>query len=591
MNKSPEVLKDVKLEYVQKEQDYRKNGVVYTPKILANYVAKKTLQYILSDKKSKLGNKLTIIDPACGDGVLLVSLVKELLNSSKFSNKKIVLSGIDTDKNALISCKEQLIQELPDNASIKFWNTNALCPLNGHHLVGWDEILQKTTGENGFDVVIANPPWGADISDYKEKIDLEDFKTLRGQVDSFELFMELALNILNNGGYYSFIVPDSILNHGKSILRKLLLEKTQILFIARLGEKIFPGINRGCIVIIGRNKRPETNSMVDCFRLNPSHRKKILRGELSFEDAERLTYHKVPQKRFETNKNQTLNIDLKETDAELLKKFTVNKITLGSFLTNARGVELGGSGEICRCPNCKMWSPHPQENVATCNHCKKSYIVEKSLSETIIKDRREKGTVPLINGYDIQRYLSKPSKWIAIQRNGINYKNQHTYRGPKILVRKTGVGITAALDYSNSYTTQVVYIFKKKEDEDKIGLEFFIALINSRAYYFYLTKNFGEIEWKSHPYLTQNQILDLPIPNIKSKESLEIIEKISSLIRPYLKKQQVIPKVVDSEVEKMIGRLFGLGFKDYKIIYEGLEQSEDLVPIQALRSLSIQELF
>jgi len=81
---------------------------------------------------------------------------------------------------------------------------------------------------------------GADLADYKEKLSSTQYATLSGQVNFFELFMEMATKIVKKGGYFAFIVPDSILNHGKSILRDILVGSTEIKFIARLGEKIFP---------------------------------------------------------------------------------------------------------------------------------------------------------------------------------------------------------------------------------------------------------------------------------------------------------------------------------------------------------------
>ena len=45
-------------------------------------------------------------------------------------------------------------------------------------------------------------------------------------------------------------------------------------------------------------------------------------------------------------------------------------------------------------------------------------------------------------------------------------------------------------------------------------LESFLAILNSRAMYYYLTANSGETNWRSHPYLTQKQLLNLPLPEL-----------------------------------------------------------------------------
>ena len=95
------------------------------------------------------------------------------------------------------------------------------------------------------------------------------------------------------------------------------------------------------------------------------------------------------------------------------------------------------------------------------------------------------------------RYTSTTKSWINTLKDGINYKNLDIYTGDKILVRKTGVGITASIDSDNSVTTQVVYILKLKPSfEKKLSLEFVLAVLNSRAMTYYLIKKFGENDYR-----------------------------------------------------------------------------------------------
>ena len=70
-----------------KSLEYRENGVVYTPTNLADFVAKQVIRFwsedILrksSDKDFTLSN-LKIIDPACGEGELLLASARALGNT------------------------------------------------------------------------------------------------------------------------------------------------------------------------------------------------------------------------------------------------------------------------------------------------------------------------------------------------------------------------------------------------------------------------------------------------------------------------------------------------------------------------------
>jgi hypothetical protein len=451
--------------------------------------------------------------------------------------------------------------------------------------------MNRFNSSYGFDILIANPPWGADISKYKSRLSNTEFKTLNGQLDSYELFMELALLVVKSGGYFSFIVPDSILNHEKSVLRNILLSKTQVKFIARLGEKIFPKINRGCVIIICKNEKPRNGSIVDCLRLGPSQRKMILKGEIKFSDVEKCSLHKVKQNRFTSNENYTFDIDLRDSEVNVLKKFRTERC-FRDYLTNSRGIELSGRGKVYQCPRCRFWIPFPNSYTKKCPRCNNLFDVSESKTQYIISDIKSSDSVGLIKGHDVKRYRCKPSAWIKADVPGIDYKDSKLYKGEKLLVRKTGVGITASIDYTNSYTTQVVYIFKLSRKESPLTLEFLLSLVNSRAYYFYLMKNYGEIEWRSHPYLTQNQIMNLPVPSIKNDEQIGIVKEITRMVRKHLKEgTRVMPPSIDARIENRISRLFNFTKSDYRVIFGAINSAEELLPIKALKNLKINEIF
>lgn len=64
----------------------------------------------------------------------------------------------------------------------------------------------------------------------------------------------------------------------------------------------------------------------------------------------------------------------------------------------------------------------------------------------------------------LHRYTCGTNHYIEKAVQGINYKADSLYSSPKLLVRKTGLGIYAAIDYSHEKTIQTVYILKYKKD-------------------------------------------------------------------------------------------------------------------------------
>ncbi|MGO9621577.1 MAG: Eco57I restriction-modification methylase domain-containing protein, partial [Desulfobaccales bacterium] len=525
-------------EIAPSREQIKLNGAVYTPTLLANYVANKVVTYFLQDAFNSnnsamvnISNSLNpsnwrFLDPACGDGELLIAawqyLIKALPSYSKSQciNKVInpdeILCGIDIDSNAISKTRfkiQQLSTNHPDY--IKVLKTNALYPFNLQtSAAGWEKVCDQFDSLNGFDILIANPPWGANVDSYKEKLAKKEFSLYQGQFDSADLFIELALKIVKPGGYFAFIIPDSLFNLERTPLRKLLVSQTEIRFIGRFGEKFFDKINRACAVIICKNISKDANINVECLRLSASIRKRLIEGNISFSEVDRLLSHKIPQERFRQNRDYMFDIDILVEEERTLNLIKNSMNTFRDYLHSSRGVELSKYGKVYQCHNCMLWFPFPNSTKRKCPHCNEVIIIENNKASRIISQDNVKSYTPMIVGENIYRYHIQRNVWIDTNKQGIKYKDASMYFPPKLLVRKTGVGICAMIDYTKSLTNQVVYIFKPIDGIfEPLPLEFFLAIINSRAIYYHLVKNYGETEWRSHPYITQKQVLDLPIPN------------------------------------------------------------------------------
>ena len=60
-----------------------------------------------------------------------------------------------------------------------------------------------------FDIVIGNPPYGAEIpKDYK-KYFKENYASVTGRYDSYFYFIEKGISFLRDQGELGFIVPDT----------------------------------------------------------------------------------------------------------------------------------------------------------------------------------------------------------------------------------------------------------------------------------------------------------------------------------------------------------------------------------------------
>ncbi len=570
------------------KEERKLNGVFYTPSFLAEYLAKKVIKYF---GKRKIANA---IDPACGDSVLLRSFANELLLKNLALPK---IFGVDKDLNAIISSTTKFADKSYKKFETKFIHSDGLFPVNGKNSVeGWAELRKELKTKNGFDVAVSNPPWGADLNGYDPLTLNLNFSLAKGQFDVFDLFVESILQNLNENGVYALILPDSVFSQEQARFRCFLSKNTTIHLIARLGEKIFPEINRGCVIIVGNKEKPKSNHQVDCFRLSSNFKKRVVSNELALEEVEKEFLHNVPQSRFYENHNCIFDIDLKTDEQKTFNKIQNNSVVVQQFVNNTRGAEISKKGVVCQCPNCKHWMPYPKSKQPKCSTCKTAYNLETVTKEKIILNHNGVGNIKLKVGEDLFRFTSVSKSWINTLKDGINYKDLSIYNGDKILVRKTGVGITASLDYENAITNQVVYILKLKPAfEKKLSLEFVLAVLNSRAMTYYLIKKFGENEWKSHPYLTQTMLVNLPFPKIDftSPHVKSLINRVTQLVRKEIthSREKNISKANDLYIERVVAHFFKLNQKDYKAIFETLSSSEQLIPIRRLLNCNTNEIF
>ena len=76
---------------------------------------------------------------------------------------------------------------------------------------------------------------------------------------------------------------------------------------------------------------------------------------------------------------------------------------------------------------------------------------------------------------------------------------------------------------------------------------------------------------------------------MESKESKSIIDKILSILKPNLRKRSP-SKDEDILIELLIGTLFSLEKHDYEVIFNTINESEELLPIRELKRLKLEDI-
>ncbi len=194
--------------------EIKNTGSHYTPKILADFVAKK-----ISSVSTRQNPK--ILDPACGDGSLLKAIKKEIPDSFLF--------GFDLNEQAILKTRE--IQGI----------TTKKVDFLDYVLNAYENSFLSIEQEK-YDIVIANPPYIRTqvLGEKRSRKIAKDF-SLYGSVDIYYAFLKGIYRVLNNNGIAGIIISNRFMTvKSGRIVRQRLLEHFDILNIWDFGDtKLF----------------------------------------------------------------------------------------------------------------------------------------------------------------------------------------------------------------------------------------------------------------------------------------------------------------------------------------------------------------
>jgi len=213
----------------------KKTGATFTPSRLAEFLAFRLFKYIDVHK----GEVLKILDPACGDGELLVAL-KSICDNE---NIDCSIQGFDVSPEYLSIAKERLKNVDSDNFKLVLGNFLELITLTKSQL-SLEFLFDNSVSlvNNSADVVIANPPYvRTQILGSEHAQILAKKFNLKGRVDLYYPFLIAMTEGLKEGGILGVITSNRYLStKGGESIRKFLSENYEILELIDLGDtKLF----------------------------------------------------------------------------------------------------------------------------------------------------------------------------------------------------------------------------------------------------------------------------------------------------------------------------------------------------------------
>ena len=396
-------------------------------------------------------------------------------------------------------------------------------------LASWDPFDQNASSsffdpewmfdiKEGFDIVIGNPPYvqskfmNAETK-YKYKT---NYKSCINQFDIFNCFIEINKRIGKKDSLTYFILPDRfIVNSDYLELRKFMKINFSLIEIVTLGDGIFENVNMPTAIMGFKNS---------------------IEKEYLFKTRKTLleSVQLINSLDITKNNDYKFPVFLNSLESSIISKIDSKGKKISDFFTDIRGVEIGKKSDIL--------SLHKSYNSA-----------------------------PFMIGSDVTRYYSKNSMYIELGLSEINYKDISWYKGEKIVFRKTGIGINASYDNSESYVIQVIYILKISNEYSKsLSYKYSLAIINSKLVEFWYFKNYGQEDRATFPHITQGKIKDLPF-YISTNQQL-----YSGLVTEILdrKEKDIDTFHLENKIDNMVYKLYNLNYDEVKIIDPEFELTE-----------------
>ncbi|MDP3043099.1 MAG: N-6 DNA methylase [bacterium] len=575
----------------------KEQGIYYTPKFIVDYIVKNALGPVLDKCKSVNDlQKIKILDPACGSGSFLVAAMNFLIKKyEEFGAKpdgylKIQILqnniyGVDLDQQAVELARLNLLLNTFDSQTKLPGLENNI--KNGNSLIsGTDEELKKYFGKNyrdknpfnweeefpevfsschsrplrqsssplrrvedeaseasesgnpGFDVIIGNPPWGANIDKDAEYLAFKYPESTKAHKDTYKIFIDLAIQKLKNSGRLGFVSPNTFLYQPRYQDIKDLLDKYNYT-VLNLGENIFGNVQLPCCVLVVEKEKGDEHIVIDLT--------KTAREEL-------------PSAIINTTPESAAKASAVNTAIIKNTGLTFDEV----FLLKDGGVK------------------HQRTNIGKADKGKND-LRERIYYSGKLKDNKD---YPLLIGSDINRYIifNKPTFNLRANYKSLLGKDEIVYFDKKMMAikrkivwRQTADQIKAVIIGEEWFANTLQCAVIKENYLKKVDLLYALAIFNSKYIDFIYRQKVLETG-KVFPQVKLKYLRDLPFVIGAKSQQKKIIELARKMLALNKKLRQITEnsdqwhKVkdeiakTDKKIDEEVYRLYGLKEEEIKII-------------------------
>lgn len=379
------------------------------------------------------------------------------------------------------------------------YNLSYIKPFNYH--IAFPEVFK----DGGFDCVIGNPPWGANIDAILDYLNEYYPNSTVGFKDTYKCFFDKSIQLLKPKGKLGYITPNSFyFNPLFKDLRKL-LNSYQIDSMINLGERVFENV--------------EAPSAITIITKSNISNKKINTMDLSFsksnKEKENLInngkYSIINQNIFNNTKNNIFSFNLRnlKSNEVYFEQFANIKDAGIQYHRFGIGMKNRGGNDL----HDRLFSKNKNEfkNSVACYYGK------------------------LINRYFINdftdKYFNMDYKSVLKSNEQVSFTKEYQGKRNKIVWRQTSDNIKAAIDKKGIWFGNTIQCCEIKKEYSNYKLEYLLAILNSK-YLNYIYNNTIKESNRVFPQIKISNLKKLPIRTIdfNNKLDIDIYNKIISIV-------------------------------------------------------------
>lgn len=459
---------------------------------------------------------------------------------------KIVNSNLENIKNNFSSF---------DNW-IKLANDNSFF----HWELEFPEIFMNE--KKGFDCIIGNPPYGANIDEnirdfYKLKYKKVHLRT----IDTFNYYIENTIKILKENEKLNFIVPNNLLYQNEYVkTREFLIKENKIENIINLGDKVFEANVPTCIFSLFKMKTSENYiyKYLDLREFNL----------LTFDFYKNLKENFI----YDLINTPSFTFGINKLDFDIMKKVNEKSILIDDIAEEvASGISTGGD-KIFRISN------EQSKNLNIENDVLKNVLIGREINKYKINyqnykliyttKKTEEGNIPNTLEY-LKNYEEVLSKKRETRQGKIPYWNLHwpryaeLFEGEKIILRQTSDKIIATYDDKNFYVLNSVLIIKLDKNIN-YDYKILLAILNSKLNNF-IYQNLTQEKGRNFAEVKPKNVRKLMIPKLENI-NIEKREELKYLVELILNEEIKLSEEIENKINNLIYSIYNLDKKEIEYI-------------------------